>query len=91
MDLYRVNMNGQRFDVKCRPFLADFMLSMLPHYQIFFYTAGIYVYGKVIMEVIKDLILKEIDRLPDLYPKDKYLGAINQTFKEELRLISRND
>ena len=43
------------------------------------------------MEVIKDLILKEIDKFPDLYPKDKYIGFINQTFKEEVRLISRND
>lgn len=50
------------------------MLSTMTHYQIFFYTAGIFIYGRLIMEVIKDNMLKEIDRYPDRYKKDKLLG-----------------
>ena len=42
------------------------------------------------MEVIKDLMLKEIDRYPDRYKLEQLNGYISQTFKEE-RLISRDD
>ena len=45
------------------------MLGTMPHYQIFFYTAGVFWYGRLVMEVIKDLIIKEIDRYPDRYKK----------------------
>jgi len=60
------------------------MLEMMPHFQIFFYTAGIRNYGKLIMEVIKHHCL-DSENIPDnLRP------VIEQTFRPE-RLIARDD
>ena len=30
-----------KYKIKCRPFLAEFMLGVMPNYEVFFYTAGI--------------------------------------------------
>ena len=39
--LYSAEMTPQKYLVKCRPYLKEFMLGAMKHFQIFFYTAGI--------------------------------------------------
>jgi len=51
-------MHPWKYLVKCRPFLSDFMLSLMPNFQIFFYTAGLRSYGLLIMDIIKNLLSK---------------------------------
>ena len=57
------------------------MLAVLPHYQVYFYTAGLRDYGKLVMTIIKSLIGKVDQNLE---------GAMTQTFKDH-RLIARDD
>lgn len=49
LDIYGAKMTSYSYEVKCRPFLKEFMLGVMPNYQIYFYTAGIREYGKMIM------------------------------------------
>ena len=60
------------------------MLGAMKTYQIFFYTAGIRKYGKLIMEIIKDLIPKEENQ------SRSQEVLIENTFSED-RLIARDD
>ena len=73
-------MKPWTYEVKCRPFLKEFMLKMMENYQIYFYTAGIRAYGKLIMSIIKDVIGED----------DTLKESLIQTFKDD-RLIGRDD
>lgn len=55
--LYSAKMYPFRYLVKCRPYLTEFMLELLPKYQVFFYTAGIRIYGEMIVKIMKQHIL----------------------------------
>ena len=55
--IYGAKMYPFRYIVKCRPYLTQFMLELLPKYQVFFYTAGIRVYGEMIIKIMKSHIL----------------------------------
>ena len=79
--IYRAEMHPYRYEIKCRPFLKEFMLGVLPHFQVYFYTAGNRDYGKLIQKIIKDIIGSVTKDLE---------SAMTQTFKDH-RLISRDD
>lgn len=52
---------------------------------MFFYTAGIRSYGKVIMSLVKDLMLRNVDK-----EDQRLITIINRTCTNE-RLIARDD
>ena len=56
------------------------MLGAMEKYQIFFYTAGLRNYGKLVMQIIKTLVNE----------KGKNEVLVENTFSEE-RLIARDD
>lgn len=75
-------MHPFKYEIKLRPFFSQFIVSVLPHFQIFFYTAGIRNYGRLILEVLKNHITKNVDV--------SLKNEIENTFRPE-RLIARDD
>ena len=69
--LYSAKMYPYRYRVKCRPYLTQFMVELMPKYSIFFYTAGIRVYGEMIVSIMKQHVLDNMDKVS--------AGAKNQT------------
>lgn len=61
------------------------MLHAMQNYQIFFYTAGIRNYGRLVMSIIKDLVNRDEGPIDE-----KTAVLVEQTFKAE-RLIARDD
>ena len=58
LGIYTAKMYPFRYIVKSRPYLTQFMLELLPKFQVFFYTAGIRVYGEMIIEIMKSHVLE---------------------------------
>ena len=56
LDIYGALMRPYSYEIKCRPFLKEFMLGIMPNYEIYFYTAGIREYGKMVIQIIKNII-----------------------------------
>ena len=84
--VYSAKMHPWKYHVKCRPFLIEFLLSVMPKYEIFFYTAGIRIYGLLILDVIKSLIQDQVKERDD----KEFKEFMSQSFKGE-RLIARDD
>lgn len=84
--VYSAKMHPWKYHIKCRPFLVEFLLGVMPKYEIFFYTAGIRIYGLLILDVIKSLIQDQVKERDD----KEFKEFISQSFKGE-RLIARDD
>lgn len=68
-----------------RPFLAEFMIELLEKYHVFFYTAGIRVYGKLVVEIIKSHILAFLG------DSDPRMAQIVETTCRDEHIIARDD
>jgi hypothetical protein len=75
-------MHPFKYEIKLRPFFTEFIQSVICKYQIFFYTAGIRNYGRLILEVLKNFITKNLD--------STLQNEVEITFRPE-RLIARDD